>query len=235
MADTAPNLIAPGTGGTGGAVPENYSTPWSVVISVSVSSLKRRRMRAFVAMLGVILAIAFLAYMLINHAVIHALIAVESGDRDKIGQLLNQAGIDKMRMAGTDTRMFILISLSLLTCLVGIINAMLMSVTERVKEIGTLKCVGALNSFIVKTYFIESLFQGVAATIAGIILGVIFGIAASIFAFGGFTWTYFPVLNVLGKIVLAFGIGTTISIVASIAPAYWAAQKQPVEALRVEE
>jgi hypothetical protein len=227
MVDTAPNLT--------GSVPENYSTPWSVVISVSVSSLKRRRMRAFVAMLGVILAIAFLAYMLVNQAVIHALIAVENDDRDKIGQLLNQAGIDKMRMAGTDTRMFILISLSLLTCLVGIVNAMLMSVTERVKEIGTLKCVGALNSFIVKTYFIESLFQGVAATILGIILGVIFGLAASTFTFGGFAWTYFPLLNVIGKIVLAFGIGTSISIVASIAPAYWAAQKQPVEALRVEE
>ena len=228
MADAVSNLRP-------GAVPESYSVPWSVVLSVSIGSLRRRRMRAFVAMLGVILAIAFLAYMLVNHAIIHALIAVETKDRDAIGQLLNQAGIDKLRMAGTDTRMFILTTLSLLTCLVGIVNAMLMSVTERVKEIGTLKCVGALNSFIIKTYFIESLFQGVAATVLGIVLGVLFGLAASAFTFGGFIWTYMPVARIFGMVALAFGIGTSISIIASIGPAYWAAQKQPVEALRTEE
>ncbi len=216
-------------------MPESYTVPWSVVFSVSMGSLKRRRMRAFVAMIGVILAIAFLCYMLVNHVMVHALIDVSTTDRDAINALLQDAGIDKMRMAGTDTRMFILITLSLITCLVGIVNAMLMSVTERVKEIGTLKCVGALDSFIVKTYFIESLLQGVAATIVGILIGLIFGFAASTFSFHGFAWTYCPWLKIMGVIAASFGIGTVISVAASIAPAYWAATKQPVEALRVEE
>lgn len=217
------------------AVPESYTVPWGVVFSVSLGSLKRRRMRAFVAMIGVILAIAFLCYMLVNSAIVHALIAVDGPDRDRINALLQGAGIDKLRMSGTDTRMFILTTLSLITCLVGIVNAMLMSVTERVKEIGTLKCVGALDSFIVKTYFIESLLQGVAATILGIVVGLIFGFVASTVSFQGFAWSYCPWLKILGMVGLSFAIGTVISIVASIAPAYWAATKQPVEALRVEE
>jgi putative ABC transport system permease protein len=216
-------------------IPESYTVPWAVVLAVSLGSLKRRRMRAFVAMIGVILAIAFLCYMLVNSAIVHALIDVDGADRDAINGLLQGAGIDKMRMAGTDTRMFILTTLSLITCLVGIINAMLMSVTERVKEIGTLKCVGALDSFIVKTYFIESLLQGVAATVAGIALGLVFGFVASTVSFQGFAWSYCPWLKIMGVIAMSFGVGTIISIVASIAPAYWAATKQPVEALRVEE
>ena len=220
---------------TSSDVPETYTVPWSVVFSVSMGSLKRRRMRAFVAMIGVILAIAFLCYMLVNHVIVHALIEINGADRDAINALLQDAGIDKMRMSGTDTRMFILITLSLITCLVGIVNAMLMSVTERVKEIGTLKCVGALDSFIVKTYFIESLLQGVAATAVGIVIGLIFGFTASTVSFHAYTWSYCPWLKIIGVVAISFGIGTIISIAASIAPAYWAATKQPVEALRVEE
>ena len=48
----------------------------------------------------------------------------------------------------------------MLVAFVGVLNAMLMSVTERFREIGTMKCLGALNSFIVKLFLIESLFQG---------------------------------------------------------------------------
>jgi hypothetical protein len=53
-----------------------------------------------------------------------------------------------------------LMSLALLVAFVGILNAMLMSVTERFREIGTMKCLGALDSFIIKLFLIESLFQG---------------------------------------------------------------------------
>ncbi len=55
-----------------------------------------------------------------------------------------------------------LVSLSLLVCLVGITNAMLMSVMERFREIGTMKCLGALDSFIMKLFLIESLVLGAA-------------------------------------------------------------------------
>jgi hypothetical protein len=215
-------------------MPEPYAVPWPVIFSVSMGSLRRRMARAFVAMIGVILAISFLAYMLVNSAMIQSLIAA-SIHNDELRSSLQKAGIDPIGGGGTNSRMIILISLSLLTCLVGIVNAMLMAVTERVREIGTLKCLGALNSFIVKTFFIESILQGVAATILGIVLGIAFGLISATVSFGGYAWSECPWLSVCGSALFAFAVGSIISVVASIAPAWWAAQKQPVEALRVEE
>ena len=69
-----------------------------------------------------------------------------------------------------------LIGLALLVAFVGILNAMLMSVTERFREIGTMKCLGALDSFIVKLFLIESFFQGGAGTVAGHPLGLLLSI-----------------------------------------------------------
>src|SRR5207249_1402902 len=84
-----------------------------------------------------------------------------------------------------------LIGLALLVAFVGILNAMLMSVTERFREIGTMKCLGALDSFIVKLFLIESLFQGIVGTIIGVFLGF----AASAFSmwstYGGYAWIDF--------------------------------------------
>jgi hypothetical protein len=213
-------------------ISEQASVPWSVVFSVSIGNLRRRIFRSAVAMVGVILAIAFLCHMLVSHEITQALIAARDNDLNK---LLQNAGVDPFGKAGADTRMIILIGLSLLTCLVGITNAMLMSVTERVKEIGTLKCLGALDSFIVKTFFVESLMQGVLGTLLGIICGLLVGFSVAFASFGGHAFSLCPWLRVAGVALAAFLIGSVISMLASIAPAYWAARKQPVEALRVEE
>ncbi|HYF50636.1 MAG TPA: FtsX-like permease family protein [Planctomycetota bacterium] len=215
-----------------GEIPAQKSVPWKVVFSVAISNLKRRIFRSFIAMIGVILAIAFLTYMLVCNSVIQSLIGA---NLDPINVLLQQQGVDILARQGTETRMYILMGLSLLTCLVGIMNAMLMSVAERVKEIGTLKCLGALDSFIVKTFFVESLLQGVMGTLTGIVIGGIVGLVVSLSSYGSYVLQYLPILEIITSVVLAFVIGTSISMLASIAPAYWAARKQPVDALRVEE
>jgi putative ABC transport system permease protein len=214
------------------AIAEQGNVPWGVVFSVSMGSLKRRIFRAFVAMIGVILAIAFLCYMQVSHEITASLI---SANVDQLNMMLQQSGVDIIAGKSTDTRMLILMGLSLLTCLVGIMNAMLMSVTERVKEIGTLKCLGALDSFIVKTFFVESLLQGVLGTVVGIVLGIAVGFLMMFAAYGTYALKYCPWLSVIAVAGIAFLIGTVITMLASIAPAYWAARKQPVEALRVEE
>jgi ABC-type lipoprotein release transport system permease subunit len=213
-------------------IPAQKSVPWRVVFSVATSNLKRRLFRSFVAMIGVILAIAFLCYMLVSNNIVSALVDANVA---KINVLLQGQGVDILARQGSETRMFILLGLSLMTCLVGIMNAMLMSVTERVKEIGTLKCLGALDSFIVKTFFFESLLQGVLGTLIGILLGTVVGYSVSLLNYGNFALAYCPWLKNGGAILVAFLIGTSISMLASIAPAYWAARKQPVDALRVEE
>jgi hypothetical protein len=116
---------------------------------------------------------------------------------------------------------------------IGIANAMLMSVTERFREIGTMKCLGALSSFIRRIFFLESAFIGLVGGIAGIVLGAlitILGYGASYgFALvvGGTDWGRLSVLLLLGivaSVVLAVG--------AAIYPATVASQMRPANALR---
>ncbi|HEX4125534.1 MAG TPA: FtsX-like permease family protein [Tepidisphaeraceae bacterium] len=127
-----------------------------------------------------------------------------------------------------------LLGLALLVAFVGILNAMLMSVTERFREIGTMKCLGALDSFIIKLFLLESLFQGTVGTVIGVIIGVILSILAAASSYGSFAWKEFPT----GQIALAFlicllvGIGLTVA--GAVYPAWQAARMQPIEAMRVE-
>lgn len=213
------------------SVPFQTKVPWAVAFSVSWGSLRRRIFRAMITMVGVVLGIAFLTYMLVNESIVKALVAMQN---DAVNVLLQKAGVDILQ-AGADTMMLLLIGLSLLTCLVGIINAMLMAVTERIKEIGTLKCLGAEDGFIVKTYFIESSLQGVLGTACGALAGLLVAVAMNAAAYGGFIFRAFPWQAVGRAELAAFLIGSIMSVLASIAPAYWAARKQPVDAMRVEE
>src|SRR5437762_13903572 len=86
-----------------------------------------------------------------------------------------------------------LVGLALLVAFVGILNAMLMSVTERFREIGTMKCLGALDGFIIKLFLIESLFQGAVGTLVGVLLGLALSLIAASISFGRFAWTNLPV------------------------------------------
>ncbi len=213
-------------------IPEPEPIPWRIALQVSWSSLRRRFLRALITMVGVILAIAFLTYMLLTDRAIKALVAV---DNERLNVLLQKNGVDILAIHGTDKVMMLLIGLSLLICLVGIINAMLMSVTERVKEIGTLKCLGATDGFIVRIYFIEASLQGVLGTVAGIFLGTIVAALVLLSGYGEHIVPNVPWWPWGRALIATFFIGSLISVAASIGPAYAAARKQPVEALRVEE
>jgi len=128
-----------------------------------------------------------------------------------------------------------LVSLALLVCFVGIVNAMLMSVTERFREIGTMKCLGALDSFIVKLFVLESVFQGALGTLFGISLGTALSIVMAWSRYGPDTFKFFPVGNVLLCMLVAQAVGTLLTVAAAVFPARAAAHMQPVEALRVDQ
>lgn len=116
---------------------------------------------------------------------------------------------------------------------IGIANAMLMSVTERFREIGTMKCLGALSSFIRQIFFLESAFIGLVGGVVGVLLGAlitILGYGASYgfaLVMGGTDWGRLTVLLLLGivaSVVLAVG--------AAIYPATVASRMRPSAALR---
>jgi len=213
-------------------VPEQDVISWPIAFAVSMAGIKRRFSRAMITMAGVVLAIAFLCYMMVNQSIVSSLILIQDPE---LNILLQKNGVNIYGSGEMDQMTVMLLCLTLVTSLVGILNAMLMAVTERVKEIGTLKCLGATDQFIVRAYFIESTVQGICGAGLGAILGLLVALVASLSIYGSFTFAAFPLMGVLGSLALSLVAGSVLSILAAIIPAYLAAKKQPVEALRVEE
>ncbi|WKZ26138.1 MAG: ABC transporter permease [Candidatus Paceibacterota bacterium] len=124
-------------------------------------------------------------------------------------------------------------AISLLVGGVGIMNIMLVSVTERTREIGLRKAVGATEKNILKQFLLEAVILTFIGGILGIILGVsiYFLISLAISRFLGLDWTFSISIT---AIVLGLGVSTFIGIVFGLYPARKASQKSPIEALRYE-
>ena len=148
-------------------------------------------------------------------------------------QILAKAGYDvsfgSQIIAATAKQRWI-VTLSLLVCIVGIINAQLMSVTERFREIGTMKCLGALDRFIVRLFVLEALMQGLVGSLVGAVLGVISALISSSLDLGSLVFLNFPWLQLAYSMALAI-----VSLLGVIYPAIIAARMQPVEAMRLEQ
>lgn len=110
---------------------------------------------------------------------------------------------------------------------IGLMNIMLVSVTERTKEIGTRKALGATAAIIRNQFLIEAVVICQLGGIAGIILGVAVGNITSVFTGGSFI---IPWLWILSGVALCILVG----LVSGIFPAAKAAKLDPIEALRYE-
>jgi putative ABC transport system permease protein len=118
-------------------------------------------------------------------------------------------------------------AISLLVGGIGIMNIMLASVTERTREIGIRRAVGASRQDVLSQFLNETVLVSVAGGLVGIALGVIMAKAINLFA----GWE--TVISVAGVLV-AFAISAAIGIVFGLYPARKAAQLDPIEALRYE-
>lgn len=184
--------------------------------------------------MSLVLAVAFLCYMQACNDLAQSLLA--TGDIDGY-QALVKAGYDvtsETSSIATSAKQRWIITLSLLVCIVGIINAQLMSVTERFREIGTMKCLGALDRFIVRLFVLEALMQGLVGSLAGALLGVIAATVSSAFTLGFSIFSSFPWLALVNSMLLSVLVGTSLSLTGVIYPAILAARMQPVEAMRLE-
>ena len=118
-------------------------------------------------------------------------------------------------------------SISLLVGGIGIMNIMMVSVTERTREIGIRKALGATSSNVLMQFMIESMVIGIVGGVIGIASGIL--LSKAIGAFGGLTTTV-DILPVLVSFSFAVGIG----LFFGIYPARKAARLDPIDALRYE-
>lgn len=180
--------------------------PFSVAWHQARASIRVRFFRQAITTLGIALGIAFFTSM-------QLMSVAESATAD----------------ADTKVRTQWLVATSLVMCLVGVTNSMLMSVTERYREIGTIKCLGASDSFIVKVFFLEAMLLGAIGSFAGSVIGA------------GATGLYLWLSNggggigaMLGVIAIGTLLGMVLTVISSIAPAIQAAKMPAAAALRVE-
>jgi putative ABC transport system permease protein len=151
-------------------------------------------------------------------------------DQDDDFSLRSLSEMASAQQEGTKTLTTLLASIAAVSLLVGgigIMNIMLVSVTERTREIGLRMAVGAKPRNILAQFLVESLVLSVAGGIAGVILGLL---AARNLA-ARFDW---PLLIRPDIIVIAVGFSAAVGVVFGLYPARKASQLDPIDALRYE-
>jgi putative ABC transport system permease protein len=117
--------------------------------------------------------------------------------------------------------------ISLLVGGIGIMNIMLASVLERIKEIGLRLSIGAKKSDVVQQFLFEAIMISVSGGLIGVILGVSMAIIVSEVA-------GIPTIVTFSSIILSFGVAATVGLIFGIAPARRAASQDPITSLRYE-
>ncbi|MFD1565251.1 ABC transporter permease [Haloarchaeobius amylolyticus] len=118
-------------------------------------------------------------------------------------------------------------AISLLVGSIGIANIMLVSVTERTREIGIMKAVGAQNRDVLGLFLTESVILGIIGAILGTGLGLVAG-------YLGVQYIDLPLVYPLEYVALAIVVGIVVGILAGLYPAWRAARTDPIDALRYE-
>jgi ABC-type antimicrobial peptide transport system permease subunit len=117
--------------------------------------------------------------------------------------------------------------ISLIVGGIGIMNIMLVSVTERTREIGIRRAVGARSRDVLMQFLVEAVTLGVAGGICGIALGFLASLAIT-------TFLQWPAKVSVGAVALSFGVAAATGIFFGFYPARRASQLDPIDALRFE-
>lgn len=163
--------------------------------------------------------------------------------RDVVDALLNRLHDDKqdyhivvplelLRQAARTRRIFSIVlgsiaAISLLVGGIGIMNIMLATVSERTREIGIRRALGARKRDIIFQFLSETLLLTLVGGILGIFLGSLIPFLVTYFG-------HMPTVITSGSLVLAFGISGAVGITFGLYPAYRAANMDPIESLRHE-
>ncbi|ELY64343.1 ABC transporter permease [Natronococcus jeotgali] len=118
-------------------------------------------------------------------------------------------------------------AISLLVGSIGIANIMLVSVTERTREIGIMKAVGAQNRDVLGLFLAEAVILGMVGAILGTALGLVAG-------YLGAWYVDLPLVYPYEYVALAVAVGLLVGILSGLYPAWRAARTDPIDALRYE-
>lgn len=216
------------------AVEQQIQLPLKHALLISARSIRNRIGRTFISMSAILLGITFFISIVFSNRLADVITAqgIQAADASEDSVAVAAADPEERRQ-----QQVWLIAVALLVAGIGITNAMLMSVTERFREIGTMKCLGALDSFIVEILLFETAFLGLIGSGIGCLLGTVLSIVSIGARYGfaaagaavGHSW-----VGLLKWYVVALVMGLALSILAAIYPAIRAARMVPADAMRTD-
>ena len=216
-------------GASKSGIQKQIHLPWSKAFEIAFNSIKNRFWRTLITAVGILLGIAFLVTVLCTSVFAEAAAAQHGPASAQWAAYSNPVHLQEAHM-----RQIWLVGLALLVSTIGILNSMLMSVAERYREIGTMKCLGALDSFVIRLFVIEAALTGLIASVLGGVLGFLV-MFLSYLAQEGSGWLHYASFGpLIGHIVMAIVGGSILALLASAWPAALAARMPPAAAFRVE-
>ncbi|MFP3936715.1 MAG: ABC transporter permease [Phycisphaerae bacterium] len=181
---------------------------FEVVWSMAVSSLRVRLFRSFLTCLTITVATAFMMYLLT---------------------------MPRQTETSEQQSWYLMLTLALIVAAAGVLNAMLMSVSQRYREIGTIKCLGALDSMVLYSVLLEAAMVGLIGAAAGAVVGGIISILLGLLQHGGAIWSELELGGLPWKVLFVFFVGMILTTLGASIPAWVAAKMPPVEAMRGEK
>jgi ABC-type antimicrobial peptide transport system permease subunit len=112
---------------------------------------------------------------------------------------------------------------------------MLMTVTQRYREIGTMKCLGALDSFVLLSVLIEAAILGLAGALIGVILGLLISALLALADYGSLFLTHLALNTLSLKILVVLAGGLALTTLSASFPAWVASKMPPMDAMRGEK
>jgi ABC-type lipoprotein export system ATPase subunit len=214
------------------AISRQVVLPFRKSLEISLRSIRVRFFRSLITVASLVLAVAFLSCILTGVDVAAGL--WRSGNPTLRAELV-AAGYDAPSVAspgqaatpGASPKERWIIVLSLLVCTVGIVNAQLMAVTERFREIGTMKCLGALDRFVLRLFLLEAGMQGLAGSLVGAVLGVVIGLVTGVFRFGTAAVSLVALADLGWTVLVSVLVGAGLSLLGVVYPAVVAAACGP--------
>jgi putative ABC transport system permease protein len=207
--------------------------PWGQVVRIAYRSIRVRLARSLITTATLTLAVAFVAFTWSGYGLLNA--AWPHAD-SKLQETILAGGYEMAAgHFGSTPKDRWLAMLSLLVCVVGIVNAQLMAVTERFREIGTFKCLGALDSFILRIFVLEAIYQGVLGGVSGAVIGLLVATVSLLLKFGWLLLSCWPVADMFAILGLATFLSVILSFLGVLYPAFVAARMQPAVAMRAEQ
>jgi ABC-type antimicrobial peptide transport system permease subunit len=179
-----------------------------VVLAMAVSSLKLRVARSMLTLLTISTSSAFMMYLL---------------TMPRKGDAVEQQS------------WYLMMALSLVVSAAGVLNTMLMAVTQRYREIGTMKCLGALDSFVLLSVLLEAAILGLAGAVLGVIMGLVISTLLGLSDYGLSCFQHMRMGGLGLKILFVFLAGMMLTTFGAAVPAYIASKMPPMDAMRGEK